>query len=86
VATTRDPSTDRARHLDHRRLVPPDRLAVAESGLLDASDLRAVREAGYAAALVGTAFLRGPRTVEEVVEELGQVFAPTAPRPGLTEP
>jgi indole-3-glycerol phosphate synthase len=38
--------------------VPPDRLLVTESGILDAADVRRMREAGVHAFLVGEAFMR----------------------------
>src|SRR3954452_22954837 len=48
--------TSRALHL--RRLVPDDRLIVAESGVRDAATVAAWRAAGFAAALVGEALVR----------------------------
>ena len=66
--------TDVAVHRDYRKLVPPGKLAVAESGIHRAAELAAARAAGYDAALVGTAFLSGERRIREVVDELEQVF------------
>jgi indole-3-glycerol phosphate synthase len=70
-----DLPTDVRAHRDYRALVPAGKRAVAESGIRTAEELRAARAAGYDAALVGTAFLEGPRTVAEVVAELGRTFS-----------
>ena len=70
--------TDVQAHQDYRRLVPPSKLAVAESGIHSAEELRAARAAGYDAALIGTAFLRGPKSVADVAHELGRAFADPA--------
>ncbi|MDR1276532.1 MAG: indole-3-glycerol phosphate synthase TrpC [Candidatus Accumulibacter sp.] len=40
--------------------LPPDRLAVTESGIQTSSDVRRMRDAGIAAFLVGEAFMRAP--------------------------
>lgn len=69
-----DLPTDLQAHQDYRKLVPPGKLAVAESGIHTAGELRAARAAGYDAALIGTAFLRGPKSVAEVALELGSAF------------
>ncbi len=63
--------TDLGHHVAYRKLIPDGKVAVAESGIHTAADLRAARQAGYDAALVGTAFLRGPRAIQHVVAELG---------------
>ena len=44
--------------LDMRKEVPPDRLLVTESGILKPSDVKALRDAGVHAFLVGEAFMR----------------------------
>ncbi len=67
--------TDIAAHREHRQLVPPGKLAVAESGIHRAPELAAAREAGYDAALIGTAFLAPERRIADVVDDLGRVFA-----------
>ncbi|HVU00928.1 MAG TPA: indole-3-glycerol phosphate synthase TrpC [Polyangiaceae bacterium] len=72
---THDLPTDVSVHRDYRKLVPPGKIAVAESGIHTAAELGAARAAGYHAALVGTAFLKGPASVREVVAELGRAFA-----------
>jgi indole-3-glycerol phosphate synthase len=69
-----DLPTDVRRHAEFRRLVAPGKIAVAESGISTAAELWQARTAGYDAALVGTAFLSGPRDVASVVAELGSVF------------
>jgi len=69
-----DLPTDVTAHLDHRKLVPQGKLAVAESGIHRAAELAAARAAGYDAALIGTAFLSVERRIADVVEELDQVF------------
>lgn len=63
--------TDLGHHVAYRKLIPDGKVAIAESGIHTAADLRAARQAGYDAALVGTAFLRGPRAIQDVVAELG---------------
>jgi indole-3-glycerol phosphate synthase len=69
-----DLPTDVRAHVEFRRLVPEGKLAVAESGIHSAEELRVARSAGYNAALVGTAFLKGPKTIAEIAAELGQAF------------
>jgi indole-3-glycerol phosphate synthase len=54
--------------------VPPGKLAVAESGIHRAPELAAARDAGYDAALIGTAFLAAERHIHDVVDDLGRVF------------
>ena len=69
-----DLPTDVGAHIDFRKLVPPGKLAVAESGIKHARELTAARDAGYDAALVGTAFLSNERPIAEVVRELATAF------------
>lgn len=71
----RELPTDVRHHLEFRRLVPPGRLSVAESGIHTSAELVAARSAGYDAALVGTAFLRGPASIRDVVRELSAAFS-----------
>jgi indole-3-glycerol phosphate synthase len=73
-----DLPTDVAQHRLFRGLVPPGKLAVAESGIHRAEELAAARREGYAAALIGTAFLSGPRTIAEVVADFDRVFTGAA--------
>jgi indole-3-glycerol phosphate synthase len=70
-----DLPTDVRTHAEYRRLVPAGKLAVAESGIHTADELRAARDAGYHAALVGTAFLKGPKTIQEIARDLSRAFA-----------
>lgn len=67
--------TDVRHHREFRRLVPAGRLSVAESGIHTAAELTAARDAGYDAALVGTAFLCGPRPIRNVILELSAAFS-----------
>jgi len=69
-----DLPTDVNAHLEYRKLVPPGKLAVAESGIRHAPELAQARDAGYDAALVGTAFLESERPIRDVVRDLGRVF------------
>lgn len=69
----KDYMTDTVQHVELRSLIPPHRIAVAESGIETANDLRSVARLGYHAALIGTAFLRGPRSVGQVAAEFGRV-------------
>lgn len=70
-----DLPTDLQAHRDFRHLVPEGMLAVAESGIHTAEELRAARDAGYNAALVGTVFLKGPKTIAEIASDLARAFA-----------
>lgn len=67
----KDLRTHLGEHKRLRKLIPKGCLAVAESGLHHAKDLGLARNAGYDAALIGTAFLKGPKPIEEVITELG---------------
>jgi indole-3-glycerol phosphate synthase len=77
--SARDASTALERHAAMRSLIPHGALAVAESGIHTADDLSRARAQGYAAALVGTAFLKGPRPIDAVIEEFSKVFGQHAP-------
>ena len=69
----RDIRTSLKEHSRLRALIPAGRLAVAESGIHSAADLSDACRLGYDAALIGTAFLKGPKTVQQVISELGTV-------------
>jgi indole-3-glycerol phosphate synthase len=69
-----DLPTDLATHRNYRALVPPGKLAIAESGIHTSADLRFARDAGYAGALVGTAFLKPGSSIGSVTAELAQAF------------
>lgn len=70
----RDLFTSLERHDELLPLVPPGAIAVAESGLHTADDLRRTRAKGYRAALIGTAFVKGPQSIESVAEEFRRAF------------
>ncbi len=53
--------TDLAETADLLRRVPADRLAVAESGIREAADVRRLTEAGASAFLIGETLMRAPR-------------------------
>lgn len=81
----RDTTTNLERHRILRSLIRPGKLAVAESGIKTAADLSGTREAGYNAALIGTAFLAGA-PVEKVAEEFGEVFKRAATEDSVLVP
>jgi indole-3-glycerol phosphate synthase len=69
-----DVSITPSRHSDLRDLIPSGKLAVAESGMLHAEDLWPVMDRDYRAALIGTAFLRGPAPVDQTLTAFGGVI------------
>lgn len=69
-----DLPTDVKAHTDFRSLIPAGKLAVAESGIHTAQELRAARNAGYDGALIGTAFLKPGPGIGSVVAELDRAF------------
>jgi indole-3-glycerol phosphate synthase len=77
--------TDRSRHVELRNLVPSGRIAVAESGIHTGEHLRSVLDAGYQAALIGTAFLDGKRSVEAVAQDFSAVVAHRSHRAASAE-
>jgi indole-3-glycerol phosphate synthase len=70
----RDLFTSLDRHDELLPLVPPGAIAVAESGLKTVNELVATAHKGFRAALIGTAFVKGPASVEAVASELGSAF------------
>lgn len=80
-----EPMVSLALHRQLRGLIPSDKIAIAESGIHTASDLRSARDQGYRAALIGTAFLKGPRSIRDVIADFGSVFIARDPR-GVTLP
>ena len=56
-------------HEEFRALIPAGKIAIAESGIHTAQDIEQVGALGYDGALIGTAFLKGPRTVHAVLDE-----------------
>jgi len=72
--TGRDPLTSLDLHKSLRNLIPADKIAVAESGFHNAADLQAARDAGYNAALIGTAFLKAPGGLDNAIRDFGGFF------------
>ncbi|OGR87777.1 MAG: hypothetical protein A3A86_05290 [Elusimicrobia bacterium RIFCSPLOWO2_01_FULL_60_11] len=64
-----DLTTDKGRHKELIKLIPKKsgRICVAESGIDDPGDLKSLAELGYQAALIGTAFLKGPAKIGDIV-------------------
>lgn len=75
-----DLTTSSKRHQELRSLIPDGKIAVAESGIHDPSDIDGLIELGYDAALIGTAFLNGPKDIKDVVESFSERIS------SLTEP
>jgi len=71
----RDFTTHPNRHRQLRDLIPPGKIAVAESGIKQPREINALMDLGYNAALIGTAFLKGPRRVADVVAEFTACIA-----------
>ena len=65
----RDFLTYPERHYQLRNLIPPGKIAVAESGIKKPGDLKPIAELNYSAALIGTAFLKSKRAIAEVVSD-----------------
>lgn len=79
----RDLFTSLERHDELLPLVPAGAVAVAESGLNTAEELLASADKGFRAALIGTAFVKGPARVEDVARELGRAFEGDRLKTGL---
>ena len=73
AVTSRDFRTETGRHGELRSLIPPGKIAVAESGIVTADELGSARDTGYDAALIGTAFLKGG-TIEDAINRFSPVF------------
>jgi indole-3-glycerol phosphate synthase len=58
---------DRERQLELLRALPRDVVSVAESGIGSRADVEAARDAGASAVLVGTALMRDPALLPELV-------------------
>jgi len=71
----RDFMTSASRHRQLRSLIPPGKIAVAESGIHKPQEIDALVYLGYNAALIGTVFLKGPRTVADVVAAFAERIA-----------
>lgn len=65
----KDLTTSKSRHKDMIKLVPKNhgRIFVAESGIHEPDEIKPLSELGYQAALIGTAFLKGPGKIEDIV-------------------
>ena len=61
--------------------LPAGVLAVAESGIHSADDVRELRAAGYQAFLIGESLMKAPRPGEALRELLGQTQGPSARTP-----
>jgi indole-3-glycerol phosphate synthase len=70
----RDLFTSLERHDELLPLVPLGAIAIAESGLHTSRELIATQAKGYRAALIGTAFVKGPTPIDTVVAELRRAF------------
>ena len=70
-----DFTTSSRRHRQLRDLIPPGKIAVAESGIHQPREIDALVHLGYNAALIGTAFLKGPRSVADVVSAFAEHIA-----------
>ena len=68
----RDFTTSNDRHEGLRNIIPPRKIAVAESGVADPNYLSTLAQLGYKAALIGTAFLKQSAVVENVVAEYSE--------------
>lgn len=70
----KDFSTDRNIHQKLRQLLPTDAIAIAESGIHNSSHLKQAFASGYQVALVGTAFMAGPQTISDAIDDFATVF------------
>lgn len=71
----RDFMTSPSRHRQLRGLTPDGKIVVAESGIHQPREIDALVQLGYNAALIGTAFLKGPRRVADVVAAFAERIA-----------
>ena len=71
----RDLTTYASRHRQLRGLIPPGKIAVAESGIHQPRQIDALIHLRYDAALIGTAFLKGPLRVADVVSAFAERIA-----------
>jgi indole-3-glycerol phosphate synthase len=78
AVTSHDLRTETSRHAALRSLVPHGKIAVAESGIMTADELRATADNRYNAALIGTAFLKSA-PIEDVVTSFARVFEQYVP-------
>jgi indole-3-glycerol phosphate synthase len=71
--TNRDLRTETSRHAELRAIIPPEKITVAESGIVSREQLQTARDHGYNAALIGTAFLKGG-SIEAAIDRFAPVF------------
>ena len=69
-----DYSVNPDRHSEMRQLIPAGKIAVAESGITDPSELQNLVDHDYDAALIGTAFLRPPGKIAQIVGEFAEAI------------
>jgi indole-3-glycerol phosphate synthase len=68
----KDLTTYPHQHQKLRTLIPPGKIAVAESGIKSPKDLDSLVALDYNAALIGTAFLKGSRRIAAVVADFAR--------------
>jgi indole-3-glycerol phosphate synthase len=71
----RDFTTDASRHDSLRDYIPAGKIAVAESGIATPTEINSLSRLKYNAALIGTAFLKAPEGVKEVVKSFAAQIA-----------
>ncbi len=74
-----DKTTFPQRHRQLRHLIPPGKIAVAESGIHKPVDIDALVKLGYNAALIGTAFLKSERRIADIVSDFSKHIANLKP-------
>jgi indole-3-glycerol phosphate synthase len=67
----KDLTTLKSRHKDLIKLIPKrsGRIFAAESGIHEPRELQPLSQLGYHAALIGSAFLKGPGKIEDIVSK-----------------
>jgi indole-3-glycerol phosphate synthase len=70
-----DKTTFPQRHRQLRHLIPPGKIAVAESGIHKPVDIDGLVHLGYHAALIGTAFLKSERRIADVLSDFAKHIA-----------
>ena len=63
------------------RMIPRDRLSVAESGIRTAADIAALRSCGYKGFLIGETLMRDGKPGARLAELLGHHYGPNTVRP-----
>ena len=70
-----DKTTFPQRHRQLRQLIPPGKIAVAESGIHEPGGIDGLVHLGYHAALIGTAFLKSERRIADIVSDFAKHIA-----------